>query len=172
MIDSSSNRRSVWLVGAADGDPRHLPPLAVHALRTADAVVHDPGISKAVLDLVAPPRYREAAAPTQAIQRVIKLAEDGWRVVQLVNRRTMERALESAIRCAESNVPFRIVPNPGVPLGCDTPLGLVVARKPVSVGGAHPQPALVLLIPMPRSDAAGGIIRQRPLDFSMSGLAG
>jgi len=28
---------SVWLVGAGDGDPRHLSPLAVHALGTADA---------------------------------------------------------------------------------------------------------------------------------------
>jgi hypothetical protein len=31
----------VWLVGAGDDDPRHLSPLAEHALGTADAVIHD-----------------------------------------------------------------------------------------------------------------------------------
>ena len=33
---------SVWLVSAGDRDPRHLSPLAVHSLGTADAVIHDP----------------------------------------------------------------------------------------------------------------------------------
>ena len=31
---------SVWVVGAGDGDPHHLSPLAVYALRSADAVIH------------------------------------------------------------------------------------------------------------------------------------
>ena len=81
---------SIWLVGADDGDPRHLSPLAVHALGTADAVIHDPGISEEILGLVKPPRSREPAAPHQAIERSIKLGvwsrdemvrvdfEDGW----------------------------------------------------------------------------------------------
>ena len=164
---------SVWLVGATDGDPRHLSPLAVHALRGADAVIHDLGISKAVLDLVAPPQYREAAAPLQAIQRVIKLAEDGWRVVQLVKGEVMERAVEGAIRCAERNIPFRIVPSAGDAVGNEAPLGLLLVRKTLSVGGADSRPTLVLLIATPQSDAAAGSAsRQRPLDFSMSGLAG
>ena len=164
---------SVWLVGTAAGDPSHLSPLVVHALRTADAVVHDPGISKAVLDLVTPPHYREAAVPLQATERVIKLAEDGWRVVQLVNGEVMERAVESAIRCAERNIPFRIIPSAGEPFGNEAPLGLVLMRQTLSVGGADPRPTLVLLIATPQSDgAAESAPRLRPLDFSMSGLAG
>ena len=164
---------SVWLVGAADGDLRHLSPLAVHALSTADAVIHDPGISKAVLDLVRPPQYREAAEPSLATERVIKLAEDGWRIVQLVKGNAMERAVESAIRCAEHNILFRIVPNAGDLLGKEAPLGLLLVRKTLFVGDAEPRPTLVLLIASPQSDAAAEVApRRRPLDFSMSGLAG
>ena len=146
---------SVWLVGAADGDPRHLSPLAVHALSTADAVIHDPGISKAVLDLVRPPQYREAAAAFLATERVIKLAEDGWRIVQLVKGNAMERAVESAIRCAERNILFRIVPNSGDPVGMEAPLGLLMVRKTLSVGGAEPQPTLVLFIASPQIGRGG-----------------
>lgn len=164
---------SVWLVGAAGGDPRHLSPLAVHALRSADAVIHDPGISKTVLDLVRPPHYREAAVLLQATERAIKLAENGWRVAQLVNGEVMQRAVESAIRCAERNIPFRIVPNAGDPVANEAPLGLVLVRKALSVGGADPRPTFVLLIATPKSDAAAeNVRRQRPLGFSMSGPAG
>ena len=163
---------SVWLVGAPDGDPRQLSPLAVHALRSADAVIHDPSISKAVLDLVAPPQYREAAAPLPAIERVIKLAEDGWRVVKLVNGEVIERAVETAIRCVERDIPFRIVPNADGPVANEAPLGLVLVRKALSVG-VNPRPTLVLLIATPRSDAAAdNAPRRRPMGLSMSGLAG
>jgi hypothetical protein len=164
---------SVWLVSAHDGDSRHLSPLALHALGTADAVIHDPGVSQALLDLVKPPRYRESAAPRRAIERAIKLAQDGWRVVHLVEGDTMERAVESAMRCDERNVPCRIVPNAGEPLVGDAPLGFLLVRKRLSVGGADPRSALVLVVANAHSDAASGIVpRQRPLDFSMSGLAG
>ena len=40
---------SVWLVGAGDGHPRHLCPLAVHALGTADAVIHDLAVPRELL---------------------------------------------------------------------------------------------------------------------------
>jgi uroporphyrin-III C-methyltransferase len=164
---------SVWLVGAADGDPRHLSPLAVHALCTADAVIHDPGIDQEILDLVQPPRYREVASPEQAIKRVIKLVEDGWRVVHLVNGSRMDRAIEDAMRCAERGIPFRIVPSAGDGVGNEAPLGLLLVRKTLSVGGTDSRPTFVVLIATPQSDPAAGVVqRQRPLDFSMSGLAG
>jgi len=164
---------SVWLVGAADGNPRHLSPLAVHALSTADVVIHDPGISQGILNFVKAPRYREVASPEQAIKRVIKLVEDGWRVVLLVKGSAMERAVEGAMRCAERNIPFRVVPHVGDPVSNDAPLGLLLVRKTLSVGGADSHPTFVVLIATPQSDsAAGNASRRRPLDFSMSGLAG
>ena len=85
----------------------------------------------------------------------------------------MKRAVEGAMRCAERNIPFRIVPNVGDPVGNEAPLGLLLVRKTLSVGGAASHPTFVVLIATPQSDpAAGNGSRRRPLDFSMSGLAG
>lgn len=94
-------------------------------------------------------------------------------MAQLVNGEVMQRAVESAIRCAERNIPFRIVPNAGDPVANEAPLGLVLVCKALSVGGADPRPTFVLLIATPKSDAAAeNVRRQRPLGFSMSGPAG
>jgi uroporphyrin-III C-methyltransferase len=54
---------SVWLVGAGDGNSRHLSPLVVHALGTADAVIHDLAVPRELLDLVKPSHHREAGPP-------------------------------------------------------------------------------------------------------------
>ena len=145
---------SVWLIEAGSSDRQHLSPLAVHALSTADAIIHDPGIGQEILDLVKPPRYREVASAGRATTRVITLAEDGWRVVQLVKGDTMERAVEVATRCAERNIPFRIVPSLGDAVGNEAPLCLLVVHKTLSGKSADPRPTLVLLIATPRSDAA------------------
>jgi hypothetical protein len=69
--------------------------LSVHALRTVDAVIHEPGISVQILDLVKPPRYREAAAPSRTIERSIKPAQDGWCVAYLVAGNAMDRAMSA-----------------------------------------------------------------------------
>ena len=55
----------------------------VFALGAADAIIHDLGISKAVLELVRPPRYREAAAPPQA--------GGGWLAGRPVRQRRHDR---------------------------------------------------------------------------------
>ena len=162
---------SVWFVGAGDGDPRYLSPLAVHALGTADAVIHDIAVPRELLDLVKPSHYREAGSPYWAIGRAIRLAQDGWRVVHLVEGKTMERAIECAARCAEQEIPFRVVP--GAAEGRESPLGLLLVRKSVPLGGADPRTSLVLVVATPHSEAASSTKRRLPpLGFSMSGLAG
>ena len=164
---------SVWLVGAGDGDPRHLSPLAVHALGTADAVIHDLAVPRELLDLVKPSHYREAGSPYWAIGRAIQLAQDGWRVVHLVEGNAIGRATECAIRCAEHEIPFRIVPSTGEAIGREAPLGLLLVRKSVSLGGTDPRSSLVLIVATPQSEAAPSARRKLPpLGFSMSGLAG
>jgi uroporphyrin-III C-methyltransferase len=164
---------SVWLVGAGDGDPRHLSPLAAYALGTADAVIHDLAVPRGLLDPVKLSHYREAGAPRWAIGRAIHLAQDGWRVVHLVEGSTMGRAIECAARCAEQEIPFRIVPGPGEAVGREAPLGLLLVRKSASVGGADPRTSLVLIVATPQSEAAPTAERRPPpLGFSMSGLAG
>jgi siroheme synthase len=163
---------SVWLVGAGDGEPSHLYPLAVHALHTADAVIHDPGIAAKILELVEPPRYREAAARSRAIERSVKLAQDGWRVVHLVEGDVMEPAVECAISFAEHNIPFRIVPTGDEPLIGKAPIGLLLVRKSMSVGLGEPSTLAMLIAAAPSDSATRAEQRQPPLSFSMSGLAG
>jgi uroporphyrin-III C-methyltransferase len=163
---------SVWLVSAGDGDPHHLSPLAVHALSTADAVIHDPAVAHEILDLVKPPRYCEAAVADRAIQRSIKLAQDGWRVVRLVEGNLLEHTIACAISFAERNIPFRIAPAIDGPLTGNEPIGLLLVRKPLSVGDGETG-TLVLLVAAPQSElTTNAPPRQPPLSFSMSGLAG
>lgn len=160
---------SIWLVGAGNGNRSNLSPLALHALSTADVVIYDPGISRKLLDLVKPAHYREAAVPERAIDRAIKLAQDGWRVVHLVEGNTTARAIASVRRCAERNIPFRIVPSAGEPIDSEAPLGFLLIARFVSLGRGDPLSSLVLFVASPQAKAAD---RQPPLGFSMSGLAG
>jgi siroheme synthase len=121
---------SVWLVGAGDGHLRHFSPLAVHALGTADAVIHDLAVVPSeLLDLRKGSPYREAGPPDWTIPRTIRPAQDGWRVVYLVEGTTMERAIECAARCAEQEIAFRVVPGAGEAVGREAPLGLLLVRK-------------------------------------------
>jgi siroheme synthase len=139
---------SIWLVGAGDGDTCHLSPLAGHALGTADAVIHDPPVPRKLLDLVKRSHYREAGAPRWSIGPAINLAQDGWRVVHLVERSTMERAIECAARCAEQEIPFPVVPGADEAVGREAPLGLLLARK------SAPRGARVSLVARRSSTAA------------------
>ena len=162
---------SVWLVSGGDGDPHHLLPSALQALCTADAVIHDPGVAPQTLDLVKPPRYHEAAVPSRAIERSIKLAQDGWRVVYLVAGNAMDRALKCAASFAQHNIPLCIAPEADEPLIGETQIGFLL-HKPPTVGRTETG-ALVVLIAVPPSIAAAEAERrQPPLSFSMSGLAG
>ena len=128
---------SVWLVGAGDGDPRHLSALAVHELRTADGVIHDLVVPRELLDMVKPSHYREAGPPYWAIGQAIHLAQDRWRVVHLVEGSTMERAIECAARCTKREIPFRVVPGAGEAVGREALLGLLLVRKSGRLGGVE-----------------------------------
>jgi hypothetical protein len=156
---------SVWVVGA---DRDQLSPVGRHALATADAVIYDPQILQSVLDLVQPPHYREAAVMEQAIRRAIKLARDGWRVALLVNGDPTAFAVATAARFDERGVPFFVAPA-DARLG-NASIGLLLVRRSSSAGGGDAGALVVVIAPPIATTGAGQ--RQRPLDFSMSGLAG
>ena len=161
---------TVWLVGTGSGDPRHLLPLALHALATADVVLHDPAVPQQILDLVRPPRYREAASLERAIERSIKLARDGWRVTHLVKGYADEKADECGTRLSQHGIPLRVVSDVGESSGDKTPVVLVLTRLPVAVGSSEAGTA-VMVISFMQSHPARTIQRERPADFSMAGLA-
>jgi uroporphyrin-III C-methyltransferase len=108
---------SVWLVGAGPGDPGLLSWLAVHALRSADAVLHDRGVAEPVLRLAGAAAL-EGVEPGAGLDRAIALARDGWRVVRLVEGDPLSGSdgAVAALALAEAEIGFRLVPGitPGV----------------------------------------------------------
>ena len=82
---------SVWLVGAGPGDPGLLSLYALHALNTADVVLHDALVAPDILALAATPRLhsvgkRAGGTRTHQLrinQTLIALARGGKRVVRL-----------------------------------------------------------------------------------------
>jgi uroporphyrin-III C-methyltransferase len=120
---------SVWLVGAGPGDPGLLSWLAVHALRSADAVLHDRGIAPAVLELVGAASLEAVEGGRAALDRAIGLARDGWRVVRLLEGDPLSRrdGVVAALVLAEADIGFRIVP--GITAGV---AGLSYAGVPVT----------------------------------------
>jgi uroporphyrin-III C-methyltransferase len=111
----------VWLVGAGPGDPRLLTLMAVHALRSGDAVVHDELIDKRVLGFAAPGALIQSAgkrggkpSPHQSDinERLIALAREGRKVVRLKGGDpfVFGRGGEEAQSLARAGIPFRVVP--------------------------------------------------------------
>ena len=112
---------SVWLVGAGPGDPGLLTLLAVHALNTADVVVHDNLVSDDVLTLANPAGKRvfagkrggkPSANQTDITQRLIELARAGHRVLRLKGGDPFifGRGGDEALGLRRAGIPFRIVP--------------------------------------------------------------
>jgi len=111
----------VWLVGAGPGDPRLLTLMAVHALRCADAIVHDALVDSRVLDLArAGAEVRLAGKcggkpsphQTDINEIVVALARAGKKVVRLKGGDpfVFGRGGEEARALARAGIAFRIVP--------------------------------------------------------------
>ncbi len=111
----------VWLVGAGPGDPRLLTLMAVHALGSADVIVHDALIDERILRLAQPsaevlPAGKRGGkpSPTQRdiTERVMALARAGKKVVRLKGGDpfVFGRGGEEARALARAGIPFRIVP--------------------------------------------------------------
>ncbi|MEO5374551.1 MAG: uroporphyrinogen-III C-methyltransferase [Alphaproteobacteria bacterium] len=111
----------VWLVGAGPGDPGLLSLLALHALRQADAIVHDALVDPRVLGLgrgdalvVDAGKRGGSPSPRQSdiSERLIELARAGRRVLRLKGGDpfVFGRGPEEAMALRRAGVPFRVVP--------------------------------------------------------------
>lgn len=111
----------VWLVGAGPGDPRLLTLMAVHALRSADAIVHDALIDTRLLDIAengaevhfAGKRGGKASPHQTDINGlIIALANEGKKVLRLKGGDpfVFGRGGEEAQALARAGIPYRIVP--------------------------------------------------------------
>lgn len=130
---------SVWLVGAGPGDPGLLSLYALHALNTADVVLHDALVSPDILALAATPRRhsvgkRAGGARTHQMrinQKLIALARQGQRVVRLKGGDPLifGRGGEEALALAAAGVPFRIVPGISAGIGGTASAGIPLTHR-------------------------------------------
>jgi uroporphyrin-III C-methyltransferase len=128
----------VWLAGAGPGDPGLITVLGLHAIASADAILHDALIDKTLLRLARPnaeiiyagKRAGKKSCKQSDISRtLVSLAQKGKRVLRLKGGDpfVFGRGAEEALTLARAGVPFRIVP--GVTAGIG---GLAYAGIPVT----------------------------------------
>jgi uroporphyrin-III C-methyltransferase len=131
---------SVWLVGAGPGDPGLLSLLALHALRHADAVVHDALVDERVLRLARRGAVLEFAgkrggkpSPKQPdiSARLVHLARAGQRVLRLKGGDpfVFGRGAEEALALVAADIPFRIVPGITAGIGGLTYAGIPTTHR-------------------------------------------
>jgi uroporphyrin-III C-methyltransferase len=128
----------VWLAGAGPGDPGLVTVLGAHAIQSADVILHDALIDKALLKLARPGAaliYAGKRAGVKSCRQsdisrtLVSLAKKGKRVLRLKGGDPFlfGRGAEEALALVRGGVPFRIVP--GVTAGIG---GLAYAGIPVT----------------------------------------
>lgn len=118
---------TVWLAGAGPGDPGLLTLHTLHALQTADLVLHDALIPPAILALAPQAKLEHAGkraggrrTPQLRInQRMITLARQGLRVLRLKGGDPLVfgRGGEEALALAAAGIAFRIIPGISAGIG-------------------------------------------------------
>lgn len=128
----------VWLVGAGPGDPALLTVGALHALRSADIVVHDALVDARILEMARPnaeliyagkrggkpsPKQPDISA------RLVALARTGRKVLRLKGGDPFlfGRGGEEALDLVAAEIPFRVIPGITAAVG-----GLAYAGIPMT----------------------------------------
>ncbi len=133
---------SVWLIGAGPGDPGLLTLLALHAIRSADAVIYDALVDPRIVQAAKPGAEivfagKRGGRPSQRQPDItavaIALAKAGKRVARLKGGDpfVFGRGGEEAQAFVAAGIPFRVVP--GITAGIG---GLAYAGIPLTHRGA------------------------------------
>ena len=123
MTRARKNIGRVTFVGAGPGDPGLLTAHALEALRRAEVVFADAGVSESITELAGcdPEQLRLAdTVPAESAKALAAEARNGLSVVRLVLGDPMahEGVVKEAIAVGKTVVPFDVVP--GVPVGAGT----------------------------------------------------
>ena len=130
---------SVWLAGAGPGDPGLLSLYTLHALNTADVVLHDALVSAEILALAATHRVHDVGKRAGGMrthqmrinQALIALARQGQRVLRLKGGDPLVfgRGGEEALALAAAGIPFRIVPGITAGIGGTAAAGIPLTHR-------------------------------------------
>lgn len=135
---------SVWLVGAGPGEPGLLTLSALHALQTADHVVHDALVDVRILALIPAATTRESmgkrggdtgsARQDDITARLVELARAGRKVLRLKGGDpfVFGRGPEEALELAAAGIPFRIVPGVTSGIGGLAHAGIPLTAKDIN----------------------------------------
>ncbi len=131
---------SVWLAGAGPGDPALLTIAALHAIETAEAIVHDALVSPEIL-AVAPPETRLIPVGKRAgglhtpqlviNETLIALARQGRRTLRLKGGDpfVFGRGGEECLALAAASIPFRVIPGISAGIGATSAAHLPITHR-------------------------------------------
>ncbi|MDE2296170.1 MAG: uroporphyrinogen-III C-methyltransferase [Gammaproteobacteria bacterium] len=134
---------TVWLAGAGPGDPALLTLAALHAIETADVIVHDALVSPEILALAPSRRLRIAAGkraggartPQWAIhEQLIAHARRGARVLRLKGGDpfVFGRGGEECLALAAAGIAFRVVPGISAGIGATSAALVPITHRGVA----------------------------------------
>jgi uroporphyrin-III C-methyltransferase/precorrin-2 dehydrogenase/sirohydrochlorin ferrochelatase len=140
---SSPERGSAVLVGAGPGDPELLTLKAVRALQSADIILYDDLVSRAVLDfarreaktmLVGKTGHGPSCKQEDINRLMVSFAQQGKRVVRLKSGDPMVfgRATEELEACRLAGVPVEVIPGITTAQGVASRIGRSLTHRSIA----------------------------------------
>ncbi|MGF1737173.1 uroporphyrinogen-III C-methyltransferase [Photobacterium satsumensis] len=135
----------VSLVGAGPGDPELLTLKALKSIQSADVILHDHLVTKAIIQNAKPgthiievgKSYNNPSATQEGINAMlVSMAQRGLRICRLKGGDpfVFGRGSEEALALEQKQIPFEIIPGLTAALGCCAYSGIPLTHRGISRG--------------------------------------